>query len=82
MILNCPKCNAPILKDLESLVGGQGRDFKLAMRCPHCQKDMTIEFHFELVVVIEQQMYFRGKKIENFAKEVERSPSSGIRFLN
>lgn len=69
MILNCPKCNSPVIKGMDGL-DKTGCDFIQEIRCPNCKSDIKAHIFTEVIIEINGELYLRGKKISNFVREV------------
>lgn len=54
MIIQCPYCTSPVLKGMEDL-RHLAVNFSFEMRCPHCQKNITVAITFERTVIINEE---------------------------
>ena len=59
MIINCPNCSGPVMKDCEVIGTSPGLEMHTKMKCPHCQKMVEVKIRAEIVV------YVNGKKVES-----------------
>ena len=57
MILNCPYCRGPVIKNFDS---GHNIEVNFILRCPHCKKELIIQIKTE----IRNLIFIDGEKIK------------------
>lgn len=52
MIVNCPSCSGPLLKDLEITGTSAEVGVALALKCPHCQRPAQVRVESKPVATV------------------------------